>query len=84
MSEAAVTIEEALFHNGEPVPVDEIRIAIVPGRQFRWSLWRGGEEIFAGMGDADQVAGMTRATEDLVNSQLGVPPSIGTPRPSLN
>jgi len=77
-------LEQALFHDGEPVPVDEIRIAIVAGRQFRWSLWSGGEEIYAGLGDAGQVAGMTRATEQLVNTQLGVSPEIGTPRHSLN
>lgn len=80
----AATLEEALFHNGQPVPVDEIRIAIVAGRQFRWSLWSGGADIFAGQGDAGQVAGMTRATEQLVNTQLGVAPSVGTARHSLN
>jgi hypothetical protein len=77
-------LEQAIFPNGQPNPIDEIRIVVISRQQFRWSLWRGGKEIFAGLGDADQVAGMTRATEQLVNTELGVAPSIGTPRTSLN
>lgn len=83
-SPAAQVLEQAILPNGQPAAIDEIRIAIVSGRQFRWSLWRDGAEIFAGCGGADQVAGMTRATEQLVNTELGVAPAIGTPRPSLN
>lgn len=77
-------LTQAIFPNGQPAAVEEIRIAIVNSQQFRWSLWRGGVEIFAGLGDADQVAGMTRATEQLVNTELGVSPAIGSPRPELN
>ncbi len=84
MSPAAQQLTNALFPNGQPASVDEIRIAIVSSQQFRWSLWRDGREIFAGHGDASQVAGMTRATEQLVNTELGVAPAIGTPRPELN
>lgn len=80
----AETLEQAIFPNGQPAPVEEIRIAIVSSQQFRWSLWRGGAEIFAGFGDVSQVAGMTRTTEQLVNSELGAAPTIGTPSPSLN
>lgn len=77
-------LEQALFPNGQPDPIDEIRIVVISRQQFRWSLWRRGVEIFAGLGYADQVAGMTRATEQLVNAELGVAPSIGIPRASFN
>lgn len=76
-------LTEAICPNGRPAPVDEIRITI-DGARFRWSLWRAGREVFAGFGDAAQVSGMTRATEQLVNSELGVAPAIGTSRPKLN
>jgi hypothetical protein len=78
------SLDQALFPDGKPKSIDEIRIAIVNRQHFRWSLWRDGQEVFSGTGDASQVSGMTRATEQLVNTELGVPPEIGTPRPELN
>lgn len=84
MNEAAKTLEDALFKNGQAVPIDRIEISIIAGARFRWSLWSGEVEIFAGQGDADEVAGMTRATKQLVNTQLGVRPETPPPSQSLN
>lgn len=78
-------LTQALCPHGRPAPINEIRITIVDHR-FRWSLWRDGLEVFAGFGAADQVAGMTRTTAELVDQQLlrdPLPPRLLRPPPAL-
>ena len=68
-----------------PGPTGErLQISIIAGTEFRWSLWSGGAEILAGLGDRYEVPGMVQATKILVNTELGVPPDVGGAVPSIN
>jgi hypothetical protein len=51
--------------------VDRVVIDIIPGG-FVWRLSKGGEEIYAGESTAEQVAPMLRATEIVLNTELGI------------
>jgi hypothetical protein len=51
--------------------VDRVVIDIVPGG-FVWRLVNDGREIYAGEAPANQIAPMLRATEILLNTQLGI------------
>lgn len=51
--------------------VDQVVIDIVPGG-FVWRLTRGGVEVYESVSSADQIAPMLRATEIIMNTELGI------------